>query len=394
MTERLYYKDAYETTFEADVIEQGKDEHGQYVILNRTAFYPTGGGQPYDTGYLNNSIVHNVEEIDGVIRHYIDTPLEEEHVIGVIDWERRFDYMQQHSAQHIVTAIFHDILGYETDSFHLGDEVVTIDLMTEQVSRQEMMRAEQMANEVVLRNIPIETHWVTKEELENYPLRSDIKAHDNIRLVIIPDIDYNGCGGTHPRATNEIQLIKLLGTERMKKRTRLSFIAGRRALVHYALQNERVKRCAQLLETSESRVVPKIERWIEEKEAQEQLIRNMRKQLLDVEATELLQSSEQLITATFKNRPLQEIQALATKIVEQRTSAVVLFTTTNDELVQLIAMRGEDALPNMREFGKEIFPLFEGRGGGSPKFIQGGGPKVNISAQQLLDEMITRISLV
>ena len=187
------------------------------------------GGQPNDIGTLADQHVINVEEIDGEIRHYLEGPFLDtnKEIAGTIDWERRFDHMQQHTGQHLLSAAFDQLFEYRTIGFHLGAEIVTIDLETEVLTEHQVQRAEGLANQIILENRPIEVKWVTEEELSQYPLRKETKVKDDIRLVIIPDFDYNGCGGTHPKATGEVSSVKVLDWERQKKKVRVQFVCGK-----------------------------------------------------------------------------------------------------------------------------------------------------------------------
>ncbi|MEH7110664.1 alanyl-tRNA editing protein, partial [Bacillus sp. JJ1764] len=206
MKHKLYYTDPYIKSFTAKVERQAQDQDGNwFIVLDQTAFYPTGGGQPFDTGVIEQSRVINVEEIDGEIRHYLQEPIPSHkmEVSGQIDWDRRYDHMQQHCGQHILSAAFEQLFDYNTVGFHLGNDIVTIDLDTEQLTEAEAAQVESLSNQIILENKPIEIKWVTEEELSRYSLRKETKVKENIRLVIIPDYDYNGCGGTHPWATGE-----------------------------------------------------------------------------------------------------------------------------------------------------------------------------------------------
>lgn len=171
---KLYYTDAYKQDFTTKVIKQDYDKDGNlYVILNETAFYPTGGGQPHDTGTLNGIAVLGVEEVDEEIRHFIAEQLHTEEVEGKINWERRFDRMQQHAAQHILSAAFWDYFNIPTIGFHLGKETVTIDLETENLHAETVKKAVQIANKIVFENHPILIKWMNLEEAKTLPLRKN-----------------------------------------------------------------------------------------------------------------------------------------------------------------------------------------------------------------------------
>lgn len=198
MKDRLYYQDAYVKTFTAEVTKRGVEENGTpYVVLSQTAFYPTGGGQPSDHGHLGETRVIDVEEVDGEVRHRLASPIPEETVQleGSIDWERRFDHMQQHAGQHILSAAFLEVVGAETVAFHLGKERVTIDVRLDELTPEVWEAVEQRANQIVLENRPISARFVDDEELATLPLKKQPTVTENIRVVIIPEFDYNPCGG-------------------------------------------------------------------------------------------------------------------------------------------------------------------------------------------------------
>jgi alanyl-tRNA synthetase len=211
-TEKVYYQDPYKQSFTTKLVKQAQDKNGgYYVVLEKTIFYPTGGGQPHDTGMINGVHVYEVEEIDGEIRHYVEQPIESHNeIIGEIAWDRRFDHMQQHTGQHILSAAFEEVYGYKTVSFHLGKELCTIDLEISNLNEEEANQTEELANKIILENRPIETKWITEAELSHYSLRKELSVSENIRLVIIPNFDYNGCGGTHPNSTGQVSAIKIL----------------------------------------------------------------------------------------------------------------------------------------------------------------------------------------
>ena len=267
MRDRLYYQDAYITTFDTQLTYQGVDENGRhYVLLKESAFYPTGGGQPSDQGHLNGIHVTEVEEVEGEIRHYLDHPLpaDTKTIKGDVDWTRRFDHMQQHAGQHILSAAFAELFDWKTVSFHLGQETVSIDLETDQISEDDLEKAQVFANQVVLSNQEIKTKWVENEDLVNYPLRKAPKVNKNIRLVIIEGVDYNACGGTHPHRTGEVGPIQVLSTEKAKNKVRVTFIAGLRAIKALNDKHKILKKLTQKLNRPESEIIGTIDAFFEE----------------------------------------------------------------------------------------------------------------------------------
>lgn len=390
MTEKLYYQDVLQKEFTAQGLYQKRDEEGNwYVVLSQTAFYPTGGGQPHDTGTLNGVMVTNVEDIDGEIRHYIEKRLEQLGLInGIIDWDRRFDHMQQHSGQHILTAAFFELFGFETVSFHLGQETATIDITTNALTEDILHRVEQRANEIILENRPIETKWVTNEEALQYKLRKKLSVTENIRLVIIPDFDYNGCGGTHPTSTGQVSLLKILDWEKQKDKARVRFICGNRVIKHLHFKHSTTTELSRLLSVPEEELPNATNKMLETNKTLGKTIDGLREDLLQYEASELITSlevsdGEKIVTKLFQNRTIQELQKLARILTTQVEKISVFFVTENGEQLQFVCLRDKDASINMKRVVQQILPLIEGKGGGNETAAQGGGKAV-ISGNDLL----------
>lgn len=376
MENKLYYQDAYIKSFTAELIRQGADESGRnYAVLTQTAFYPTGGGQPFDTGILNGVEVVDVEEIDGEIRHYIKELLEEGMPIeGEIDWGRRFDHMQQHAGQHILSAAFEELYGYKTVSFHLGKDTLTIDLDTESLSAEEADRIEELANQVILENRPVITKWVDEDELKQYKLRKALSVSNNIRLVIIPEFDYNGCGGTHPNSTAEVGYLKILGWERQKKIIRVEFVCGQRVLRKLGQKHEIIKELSVMLNASEQDMVSAVNRLLGQKKTTEKSIEEMRDQLLKYEAADLAEANTgAIISRVYQNRGIQELQRLARLLAEQADDKVFLLVAENEDKLQFVFTRGKNARGNLKDWSKHALSLIDGKGGGSDQLVQGGG---------------------
>ncbi|WP_064091162.1 alanyl-tRNA editing protein [Rossellomorea aquimaris] len=398
MTKKLYYQDAYINSFTTSIKDQPKDENNQwYLILEETAFYPTGGGQPTDLGTLNNRKVINVEEIDGEIRHYIDEPLESlsSEVAGEVDWKRRYDHMQQHSGQHILSAAFEEALQFKTISFHLGKEMLTIDLDVEKLTEEQASEAERLANRVIQESRSIETKWITEAELSQYPMRKQPTVTDDIRLVIIPDFDYNGCGGTHPRSTSEVGAIKILDWEKHKGHIRLQFVCGNRVLMQLHQKNKLLKELTGQLQVPEETMSSVVQRLLEKQKEQEKTIEDMKERLFSYEADELMnegtrQSDYVLIQKAYQNRPIQELQKLAQHITSEKEDAVVLLVVHNEGKLQLVGAKGTSPTVNLKEAVRNVFPLINGKGGGKESFVQGGGEAL-MSKEELLQEMVKNV---
>lgn len=385
MAKKLYYQDAYIKEFHANIVKQDKDNDGSsYVVLDQTAFYPTGGGQPFDTGWIGEAEVRNVEEIEGEIRHYLNRPLQEDEVNCVIHWERRFDHMQQHSGQHILTAAFENLLGYKTVSFHLGAETLTIDLNTAQLTEEEALKAESLANQIIVENRPIETKWVTEEELSRYPLRKETMVKEDIRLVIIPEFDYNGCGGTHPHSTGEVQVIKILDWERQKKNIRVEFVCGGRVVSELGRKQKILMGLTKLLNAPQKDMESAVERLLEQGKRLEKDLDNAKELLLRFEAKDLIEKNAESIGGLFENRTIQELQKLARYIIALDPGKLVFLVSKNENLLQIVCARGADRIENMRAVISSALALINGKGGGSDAFAQGGGEAL-VTGEQMLD---------
>ena len=214
MTERLYYTDSYCVELDA-VVQAATEQDGRpALVLDRTCFYPTSGGQPYDTGTLAGLSVVDVVAADGVVYHVLEQPADPslvgQTVHGEIDWPRRFDHMQQHSGQHLISQAFDRLFGYETVSVHFGDAESTLDLDTAGVTPDELVRAEALVNEQVFRALPITAYFVDESEIDRVPLRRPPKVSGQIRIVEIEGADWSACGGTHVRTTAEIGPVKFV----------------------------------------------------------------------------------------------------------------------------------------------------------------------------------------
>jgi len=225
-TERLYYSDSYLTRFRATVRHRSDD--GRRVVLDRTAFYPTSGGQPFDTGRLGGRAVTDVVDDGETIAHLLDAPLLEDEVEGIVDWPRRLDHMRQHTGQHLLSAVLAELFGYQTVSVHFGAEYATLDLDAPQLTPDQLREAERRANAVVMENRPVSVSFEDAASVAGLRKASDRSG--TLRVVTIADLDRSACGGTHVRATGEIGPILIRGAERARKQVRLEFRCGLRAI--------------------------------------------------------------------------------------------------------------------------------------------------------------------
>lgn len=389
MKDLLYYQDVMLREFDAHIVSKETDEAGRhFVVLSNTAFYPTGGGQPHDTGTLNGIEVIDVEKIDEEIRHYIQGSLSEldDVVHGELNWSRRFDHMQQHAGQHILTAAFVELFDAQTVSFHLGSEQVTIDIAVDALTEQQLAAAEARANEIILENHSIETTWITENELGNYHLRKEVAVTGDIRLVIIPNYDYNGCGGTHPTTTGQVSAIKILGTEKMKGNVRVSFVCGQRVLNELAMRKKVLANVARQLSVPEVEAATALSKVLSIQKNTEKALAAAKEELLTYEAKALVSNSEGVITATFQQRTMQELQKIARMIVSEQLDITALLVSESEGKLQFVAARGKNVSKSMKVIAEKALPLIKGKGGGSDQMVQGGGECI-ISKEELLEAM-------
>ena len=389
LKDRFYYEDAYMKTFKARILRKGKDsDQRSYVVLDNTAFYPTGGGQPHDTGTIDGICVIDVEEVEGEIRHFLKECLDSAgEVAGAIDWERRFDHMQQHAGQHILTAAFVDLFGFQTVSFHLGKELVSIDLDVEDVSADQLAAVEKLANEIILENRPIETKWVSEDELTEYSLRKQLAVTDEIRLVIIPEFDYNGCGGTHPSSTGQVGMIKILSTEKQKRKVRVHFACGGRVIQQLQRKHEELSVASKLLSAPEDGVSNAIEKLLTSNRTLEKSLEHAKEELLSFEAKRLVEHKNGIVVRyAFTDRTVQELQKLARLIIAEDESIIALLVAENENHLQFVAARGTLAEASMKQVAASVLPLLNGKGGGNDAFVQGGGERT-MTVEEMLNVM-------
>ena len=390
MTERLYYSDSYLREFEARIVEKVFLEGRPGVILDRTAFYPASGGQPHDTGRLEClPVIEVIEREDKAVVHITAAEISAslgKKVCGEIDWARRFDHMQQHTGQHILSQAFLSLFEAKTVSFHLGEEVSTIDIDRAPLSLEELEEAEEAANAIVFEDRPVRASFLSEEELARLPLRKMPAVEGPVRLVIIEDFDHSPCGGTHCRHTGEVGLIAIGKVERRGDQTRLEFRCGRRALADYRRKNRAVNELAGSFSVGDWELPQAVARLREQEEAQRRALHSAMEKLLDYEAARLVAGAEdgdgfRLVQAIFQPGSTEEalpwdaerVRHLALRIVEH-PSCVALLGLRGDK-ARLTFARSKDLDFDMAALLREVSPLIGGGGGGQPYLAQGGGAR-------------------
>ncbi len=405
MTERLYYTDSYVTSFSAHVIERLTWEGYPAVVLDRTAFYPTSGGPPADRGVLSGIAVLDVvvREEDNAVVHVLAAPLEGSEVRGIIDWPCRFDHMQQHTGQHILSAAFEQILDADTVGFHLGAEVSTVDLNVGHLEPAAVAPVEDLANKVIWKDHPVNIRFVTPDELAALPLRRPPPMDGPIRIVEIAGFDVNPCGGTHVRSTGEIGLIKIVRLDHRGNETRVEFLCGARALQDYRVKNTITHRLASLLTVGHQELEQAVERLQAEAKQLRQDLRRANKRLLRVEADELAEAAvthgayrvvwkvwEQADSPQGKSP--EELRALALELI-QRPGVVALLVSIR-ERTHLCFACAEEVDLDMAALLRETCTQLKGKGGGRPHLAQGSAPTTDTAhARAIITDLLSSLGI-
>ncbi|MGE7823274.1 alanyl-tRNA editing protein [Paenibacillus sp. NPDC093718] len=370
MTKKLYYESAYIREWETRITRKLEREDGTYLVMEETAFYPHGGGQPCDLGWIDKIPILDVVQEEGEILHKVERLPEKEEVSCRLDWERRFDHMQHHSGQHLLSAMCLEVCQAETLSFHLGQDYATIDIARSDLSQDQLMMLELEVNDQVYLNRKVTNYFVSREQAAALPLVKQPKVTDDIRIVEIEGIEYNACGGTHVAATGEIGMIKLLRAEKQKGHLRIYFKCGDRALNEFNAGMEILSSLSVRFNTSKEEILDRIAKWDhEQKLLQAEL--NAVKAENDVYLAGKLLADRQgsLIQHVFADKPLKDMQNLAAKLTEE-ADVIVLFVSNADHKV-VLAQGGKSGLA-CGAFFKQYLADYRGKGGGSDKLAQAG----------------------
>jgi alanyl-tRNA synthetase len=387
MTDRLYYADAYCREFSAAVTRVASRDGRTVVALDRTAFYPTSGGQPFDTGTLvlrpedgperpALHVVDVLDEDDGGVLHVLDGagPVVGANVRGTIDWARRFDHMQQHTGQHVLSAAVDHLFGVRTVSFHLGREASTIDLARE-LSREEIAAAEGEANRVVAENRSVSIRYVGAEEATKLPLRKESQREGTLRLIEIDGFDLSACGGTHVERTGSIGVIAVGTVERFKGGQRLEFFCGGRALERFRSMRDTLAGAVRLLSVLPGELPDAIDRLLADSRDQQRTVAALRQDLAVYRAEEMAAAAETAAAVRLVFRVVDAdangLRSLASAIVSRPGFMVVLVSAARPALV--VAARSTDGQVSANDVVKALTGAFGGRGGGKSELALAGG---------------------
>jgi alanyl-tRNA synthetase len=380
-TERLYYNDSHLTEFEARVTHIAEHAGGRLAVrLDRTAFYPTGGGQPSDTGTLDEARVVECIDEDEFVLHLIEGPQLEvgARVSGRVDWQRRLDHLQQHTGQHILSQAFVKLFRAETRSFRMMEKLSEIDVALDNPSTERIAQAVEMANNIIWEDRRMSVRQVTKEEAAQLPLRRDSEREGELRIIEIEDFDLSPCGGTHAQRTGEVGIICVSSWERAKGLVRIEFAAGGRAARDYNRANETARAVAAMFSVGRDEGSAAVARLIEENKGLARRVRELEEITSRVEAEELLKGARilaggaVLVKHVFDGRDADALKRIALAII-QRPRAIALVGSRDGETARLVFARSIDASADMNALMRAACQIIDGRGGGKPDMAQGGG---------------------
>lgn len=386
-----YWVEPLTWEFEARVTQKTSLGNGQFeVTLEKSYFYPTGGGQPHDTGTLAEARVIEVFRAeDGAVVHRVEGDVSGNLVTARIDRNRRLGHMQHHSAQHIVSRALEYLLGLETLSARISaDSPSTIDVPDLEVSGSDLGQVERLANQLVFENRPIKTYFITEDQLETVPLRRPPKVSGQIRVVEVEAFDYSACGGTHCLYTGMMGLIKIVKTERKNKKLRLHFVAGQQALTYFQHYQEVVTNLCQQLNTRPEEVVSLVNRLMAQLAVAEREIRSLQAEVLSFEAQQLNAQAEpigavRLVTKLYSNRSMSELRELAKQLPAPDNLVAVLGGTEGQKLTLVISCAAGTGI-SARELLAHYLAQIEDQGSGDARLAQGGGNATPEQVAQLL----------
>ncbi|KNF09377.1 alanyl-tRNA editing protein AlaXL [Gottschalkia purinilytica] len=381
MIEKVYIENPYLREFTAKVIKKERINNEYYITLNRTIFYPhMSGGQPRDKGTMNDIEVKNVFEENGKIVHVLNDNIDSKNVNLSIDWETRFDHMQQHTGQHLLSAVIYKLYNADTVGFHLGSKYVYIDVTIPRLTHHDIERIEKFANKIIYSNFNIKAYTVGKSDLARLPLRKQPTVDSNIRIVEIDNIDFSPCAGTHCRNIGEIGILKIRKWEKYKGNTRIEFVCGNRALKDYTWKNNYINDISSLLSLKDNDTYKGVEKLLEENISLQKDLSSLKEELLVYKSKELLYNcikfnEIKIVKKIFENNNLKDIRYIASNIISNTNTTCILGLVENDRC-QLILGRSENIDLDMKEIFDSVIDLISGRGGGNSQLVQGGGSNI------------------
>ena len=375
-TKRLYFENPYQVEFEAQVIRKIIHEQKPALILDQTCFYPESGGQPCDKGQIDGINVLKVVEDKEEVLHLVEKDVSSKKIKGKIDWERRFDHMQQHSGQHILSQSFYEFFDAETLSFHLGIDSSTVEMDLRTISEEEIEKVEERANDIIFQNREVKSYFIPEEKIKSLPFRKPPQKEGLIRVVEVSDFDYSACGGTHVRRAGEIGLIKILKGERIRNNVRLEFACGKRAVEDYSWKSKALYQLSGRFSAHERDVLTSVEKLLSDLKSQKRINRKLQEKMTGYLAQEFIgEAKGNIIKQIFTDKKAEEVKYLALNIIN-KVDFVVLFGIKGEERGHLVFACSQSLNIDMREIVPAVSSLIKGKGGGSPALVEVAGEGV------------------
>lgn len=365
-TRKLYYEDVYIKEFIAKVLECRECKKGYEIVLDQTAFYPEGGGQPCDLGTLDTVEVLDVQEKAGEIIHYTKEAIEPgKEVTGKIDWDRRFDLMQQHSGEHIVSGLVHAAYGYNNVGFHMGSDVITVDL-SGMLNEAQLAEIEAETNRKIWENSPVEIIYPEREELDKLDYRSKKELTGQVRLVRFPGSDLCACCGTHVTHTGEIGAVKLLTVENFHEGIRLTMICGKRVMDYLNMVNDQNRQISVQLSAKIGETAAAVARLQDENFRLKGQLSHMFNELCTAEAQKWEGAGSVLLF--YDGLEADQVRRMTDAVMQKCSGCCAVFSSNGDGSYKYAIgeLNGD-----LRQFTKEMNAALNGRGGGKPFFVQG-----------------------
>jgi alanyl-tRNA synthetase len=383
MTERLYYDDSFLREFDARVLHCDAAGERFHVLLDRTAFYPTSGGQPFDTGHLNDALVVEVlDREDGEIIHVTDRAIAVGPAHGEIDWDRRFDHMQQHTGQHLLSAAFIELFKFQTVSFHLGRDISTIDLAAPSIVPRYLEEVERRVNQIIFEDGAIAVSYATAAQLAESGVRKEVKREGVSRVIEVEGFDRQPCGGTHLARTGQVGMLLIRKCERQKQNWRVEFVCGGRALAAAHADFATLSEAAGEFSCGLSEVPAMVRKFAEEQKSSQRAMKKLYERLADSEARAMLAAAEpassasgvRIIRCVFKDAEARYLSLLANRLAAEPGVRALLATEQGGAVVfaQSVELDGD-----MGALLRETVSAVGGKGGGRTHFAQGSVPDVS-----------------
>lgn len=365
-TQRLYYENAYIKEFTATVMECREEKNGYGILLDKSAFYPEGGGQPSDRGFLDETEVKDVKEKCGELIHFTKEPVEKgREVHGKINWERRFDLMQQHSGEHMVSGLIHEKYGYDNVGFHMGADVITIDF-NGFLSMEALAAIEKKVNQKIWENETVEIFYPSQQELEKLPYRSKKELTGKIRIVRFPGADICACCGTHVAHTGEIGIIKILSSEKFREGVRVEMLSGKRVLDYLKILQDQNHAISVKLSAKPACTAQAVDRLYEENFHLKGRVMQLEETYFQEEAAKLSGKGDVLLFQ--EEMEADGVRRLTDAVMHTCKGRCAVFSG-NDTDGYKYAIGQENG--DLRDFTKQMNGALQGRGGGKPFFVQG-----------------------